>query len=421
MELKSLASIIADFHERELPLITKRDMAVPLQSGKVITITGPRRCGKTYYMYQIAKQLIDKGVSKDRIIYLNFEDERIGELNPDDIFSAYLLLYPKSSLKGIYLLFDEIQNLMNWEKFIMRVSDTITDRIFITGSNSEVFRDNLSSAMIGRILNYELSTLSYREYLRFFNIDEHDKTMENRIKLETELKGFIEFGGFPELIGMEKSTKIKVLQEYFNVMIYRDLIESYGLSNPNVTRQIMKKIIISFAKEYSVKKVFNELKSQGFKISKKTVYGIVEKSKNIYFTDFLYQYKAKENALNEIRKIYLSDIGYAVGEMFGSDEINGRKIENVLFNHLKQKYRLNYLRNHYEIDFIFDESGKKTGIQITWALNKENINRETSSLLRLIEEKKINKAEIVVMSKLPDKLLIDKRIKVFRFYDYLLI
>lgn len=420
MNTKNISSIIADFHSGAHPKYFLRDLFVPLNSGKIITITGPRRCGKTYYLFQLADNLIKSGVPRNRIIYMNFEDDRLDGIEADDFLNAYHLLYPDEKTSGLHFLFDEIQSLPNWDKYIRRIYDNVTKSIYLTGSNSEVLRDKISTALRGRSVNYELDTLSFMEFLTFKGKKYTDKTTEGKRAVESSLLEYSEFGGFPELIGMENDLKIRVLQEYFNVMIYRDIIEHYEMANANAVRSIMKKAIKSFAKEFSVNKAYNEMKSQGIKISKETVYGLIEKSKSAYFTNFLYKYSSKSNALNEIRKIYLTDIGYAAGELFGSDETRGRKIENIVFNHLRKTKSIYYEKNSYEIDFIHEEKSKRTGIQVTWELNEENVERETNPLKSMLKNGRINKAQLIVMNRLPSKLKLDKKIDFLMLSDYLI-
>jgi len=134
-----LKRIIADFHQDFLPAFRTRELEVPLDLEKIITIIGPRRAGKTYFLYQIMGQLEKLGVPRHQMLYLNFEDERIVlEGNNDLIFDAYRELYPDSRLSDAYLFFDEIQELPDWEKFVRRVSDTISEHIFLTGSNAKL-------------------------------------------------------------------------------------------------------------------------------------------------------------------------------------------------------------------------------------------------------------------------------------------
>jgi predicted AAA+ superfamily ATPase len=142
-----LKAIIKDFHVKPLPEFIERTLSVPINSGKVISIVGSRRAGKTYFMYQlISKLLASMNINKIDIIYINFEDERLN-LKIEDLhllLDSYYELYPDNT-NGLYFFFDEIQNISNWEKFVRRLYDTVSKNIFITGSSSKLLSKEISN------------------------------------------------------------------------------------------------------------------------------------------------------------------------------------------------------------------------------------------------------------------------------------
>src|SRR3989344_4114532 len=149
-----LKTIISDNQARKLPNIWQRTLEIPLKSGKIITLSGVRRSGKTYHLFSLMKRLKDKGLSPENILYLNFEDERL-RLTTSDldlILQAYRELYPNIDLAKCYFFFDEIQEIKGWEKFIDRLYHSITNHIFITGSNSTLLSKEIASALRGRTI-----------------------------------------------------------------------------------------------------------------------------------------------------------------------------------------------------------------------------------------------------------------------------
>src|SRR3989338_6978371 len=164
-----IKTLIADFHKRGIPPFKKRDADIPLHSGKIITIIGPRRAGKTYTLFQLMATIPDM----TNILYINFEDERLKikaeELNL--IIEAYFELYPDKNERDIYLFFDEIQEIKQWEKFVRRVYDTITTRIFITGSSSTLLSKEIATSLRGRTVSYEIYPLSFHEFLNFKGVE----------------------------------------------------------------------------------------------------------------------------------------------------------------------------------------------------------------------------------------------------------
>ncbi len=133
--------IIVEFQKIKIALVS-RDLKLPTDIKKAITLYGPRRCGKTYLFYQTIQQLFNKNVSPERILYINFEDERILPFHKEDwevLLDAYFELYPENLNKKIYLFLDEIQEVPLWEKFVRRVSEKENFQIFLTGSSSKLF------------------------------------------------------------------------------------------------------------------------------------------------------------------------------------------------------------------------------------------------------------------------------------------
>ena len=164
--------VIKEFHEFKFPEIKERDLIWPLKTNKIITLSGPRRSGKTYYFYQIIKNLTKK-IDLSRIIYINFEDDRLFPLNLTDLnnlLEAYFELYPDNKGKNIYCFFDEIQNIKNWELFIRRIYDKEKVKIFLTGSSSKLLSQEIATSLRGRTLNYQMWPLSFKEFLKFKNI-----------------------------------------------------------------------------------------------------------------------------------------------------------------------------------------------------------------------------------------------------------
>jgi predicted AAA+ superfamily ATPase len=161
--------------------------------------------------------------------------------------------------------FDEIQELPNWEKFVRRVSDSISSHIFLTGSNSRFLSKEIATSLRGRGISFEILPLSFKEYLTFCDLPaELPASSKEKALVTNAFEDYCIWGGFPELVHMDDRFKAKVLQEYFNVMFYRDLVEHYRLSDPAVARFLIKRLMSSFTKEFSVNKLYNDLKSREF-------------------------------------------------------------------------------------------------------------------------------------------------------------
>src|SRR4030067_2838350 len=325
MKKEILKEIIRDFHVNPLLSLIERDITIPLRSGKVITIVGARRSGKTYVLFNLMDRLIKSGVDFRNILYVNFEDERIVlTLNELDlILRAYAELYPDTKIKDCYLFFDEIQNIENWEKFVRRVYDSVTKNIFITGSNSKFLSSDIATSLRGRTVSFGVFPLSFKEYLRFGKVEIDIYSSKSLAKINNYLLRFLKNGGFPEVIDYDDNLRAKVLQEYFNVMIYRDMIERYKIKNAAVLKYFLKRVLVSSARQISVNTIYNEIKSSGFKIGKNHLYEYLDACQNIYLAFVLskYAHKLAARELGE-RKIYAIDNGLlnAISFKFSADQ-----------------------------------------------------------------------------------------------------
>jgi len=200
-----LKRIIADFHQTVLPDFRRRRLDVPLDTGKIIILVGPRRAGKTYYLFQLMQGLESAGIPRQEMLYINFEDERLDlEGENDLIFDAYRELYPAQDLSRVYLFFDEIQELPNWEKFVRRVMDTISRRLVLTGSNSRFLSREIATSLRGRGISFEILPLSFAEYLSFSGLPaDPPVSSKDRALVGRAFEKYCFWGGYPELVEID--------------------------------------------------------------------------------------------------------------------------------------------------------------------------------------------------------------------------
>lgn len=363
-------TIIIDSQLRVIPEVWERTLKVPVDSGKIITLAGVRRSGKTYHLFNVINQLKVQGVAVEKILYINFEDERLQTSSEelDLILQAYRELYPHLQLSECYFLFDEIQEVEGWEKFIARIYSSISQHIFITGSNAKLLSKEIATALRGRAITFEIYTLSFVEFVNVISPGLNPYSSEDKAALVNLFQRFMRQGGFPELIKQEDSLKDKILQEYFNVMVFRDLVERYQISQATILKYFCKRIVGASAGEFSVNKVYNELKSQGYQISKDTLYSYQGYVEAIYLNRFIprYSYSIVKTESSQ-KKTYVIDqgLGAALDYKFSQDK--GRLLETaVALELLKQGKQIAYQQNGGECDFVVIEKGKVIeAIQVT--------------------------------------------------------
>lgn len=376
---KLIKNIILDFHKRGIPAFIPREIDIPLNSGKIITLIGSRRSGKTYALYQIMSKIED--ITK--ILYINFEDERLkfNSNNLNEIIDAYLELFTKRKESDIYFFFDEIQEIDGWQKFVRRINDTFSSKIFITGSSAKLLSKEIATSLRGRTITFEIFPLSFSEYLLFKGIEKDFISTKGKASVNSALKEYISTSAFPETIKMEHYIREKTLQMYFDVMLFRDIIERNRIKNVVPIKYLMQKLIANTGKEFSIHKIYNELKSQGIKLSKNNLYEYLSFLNDAFIVFPIQNFSEKINNRSQ-KKSYSIDHGLASMVSFTLSEDYGRMLENIVFIHLRRKYKnIFYFKGKKECDFIVKEKNKITQcFQVCSVLTDDNKEREINGI-----------------------------------------
>ena len=381
--------LIKEFHEMQLPDTFPRTLIIP-QTSKIITLAGSRRAGKTFYFYHMIKELVGK-VAKDRIIYLNFEDDRILPLDIKDldlILEAYYELYPKNKDEKVYVFFDEMQNVPGWELYVRRIYDKEKVQLFITGSNSKLLSREIATSLRGRTLTFNIFPLSFKEFLMFHKIktDSSVQYSKERFMIKNLLEKYLHFGGFPEVVLEKNNLEREILMNYYEIMIYKDIVERFSIRNTILLKEIAKFLLTNISSVFSINAYYNALK-ESTALSKETVFEYVShlEEANLIFLVQLFDYSLKKQQVNS-KKAYCIDTGLRNGICFRFSQDEGRIVENVVFIELKRRGNdVYYWKNKTEVDFIVKNSNQKiTAINVSYA---DEINeRETIGLLEFKRE-----------------------------------
>lgn len=366
---EKIKEVIKSFQNKTLK-VWNRDIKIPLNTWKIVSIIWARRVWKTFLFYEIIEKLKKSWVNKENILYFNFEDDRFefDKNNLDLIVSSYRELYPDINLEKIYIFFDEIQEIDSWEIFVRRIYDNISKNIFITWSSAKLLSKELSTNLRWRSINYELYPLSFKEYLNFKNIliDIYD---ENSIyKIKNKFNNYLDWA-YPEIINYDEEIRQKTYKEYLNVMIFKDLIERYNIKNEQVLQFFIKKVLSNISKEFSINKFYNELKSLWLKVSKDFIYEIPKYLEDIYLSFFLLKYDESISKMEtNAKKVYSEDLWFT--KLFLFDLDNWRQLENLVFIELKRRAKeIYYHKAKKECDFLIrDRWTIVEAIQVTWSL-----------------------------------------------------
>ncbi len=240
MNIADVKEYLVDFQEKDLPELVERGLEIG-ETKRIITVIGPR--GKTYFMYQQMKNFLSRGVKKEDIIYLNFEDPRLIDVNFKEIREIIKLhwqMYPESIKNQLIIFVDEPQNIDKWEIAVRSLHDE-GFKIFLTGSSSKLLSKEIATALRGRTVSYLLLPFSFGEYLKMKNVKLDIERLSSRGKstLLAHLNEYIEFGGFPEIIQENNNeNKLRMINEYFNLVVYRDIVERYKIKKHHADKMV---------------------------------------------------------------------------------------------------------------------------------------------------------------------------------------
>ncbi|GIV27605.1 MAG: ATPase [Bacteroidia bacterium] len=425
-----IKKIILNFDEFRKREFIDRVIDIPMDTRKIITIIGPRRSGKSTVMFQLMRDLMKKyKVKQHQIVYLNFEDERL-EMDVtkfDWIIQAYTELYPQEDLRNVYFFFDEIQNIPGWEKFVRRLYDSISKNIFLTGSNAKFLSVEISTSLRGRCLNYEVLPLSFYEFLLFKGLkvdtDRDMYKLQKHALIKNYFMEYLMYGGFPEIVDFPEKLKIKILQEYFNVMIFRDIAERYKIKDLSLLKFFIKRIFESISKPLSINKIYNELKSRGYKISKNDLYDYVDMVYTGYLTKYIFNQNQSVNKREMSKKYYAIDMGL-VSAVSADLNIKNKLLENLMmleiYRHLETTEKIMYYHSPTkECDFVVDQ---KIPVQVCVEfMNEETQKREINGLMEAMKYFKSKTGYIITVDKDDHTLkTLSDKIKVLSAYEFIL-
>lgn len=372
MQKDIFKKLIADSQEKDLSYVMDRDLEIPFDTGKIISLIGVRRSGKTHVLYSIINK-IRKTTDSKNIVYINFEDDRLFPLELRDLsalLDAYYELYPDKKNEKVYFFFDEIQNVQDWEKFIRRLYDTENCAIFITGSSAKLLSKEIATALRGRTLSYEVFPLSFSEFLAFRDIKKDLHSSKSQARIKNAFAEYLVKGGFPEIVNYEQAVYMKALQEYIDLIMYRDVIERYSISNTFLLKRLIKFCYTNVSTLVSFNKLYNAFKSEGLGISRNTVYEYISYLEDAFalFTVPIYAKSMREQWRNP-RKIYSIDVGFKTAMDYPFSMDTGRIFENIVFLELRRKAeKIHYYKGKHEVDFYYTLGGKQHLLNVSYEM-----------------------------------------------------
>lgn len=405
----TIKTIIYSWLDKKLPTIIPRDIPIEqyldIKPRKIIAITGFRRVGKTYLLFHLLQKLLQKS-DREQEIYINFDDERIPEQTEflTELFPSILQTFKKNP-KHVFL--DEIQDMPKWSKWLRRVYDNEEYDLFITGSSSKVSSREIPTELRGRCLELQVFPLSFKEFLRFKNIEiNFDKLKYSeyeKVKVSRNLNEYLIFGGMPEVVLAEEEKKIEILQQYYGTVVRRDIVERFKVKNEEGLKAMMRLLLNS--KQYSISRLYNTLKSLNYEIGKTTILHYLQYVENSYFMYSIpiFSYKIKDS-LQYPRKVYFIDNGFITSISTRHSKDLGRFYENSVAIELLRRNAQKDTEIYYwsdrkgkEVDFVIKEGLQINKlIQVCYDIGDfDTKKREIEALLKASKDLKCNNLIVI--------------------------
>ena len=347
---------------------------LPGLPAHALIVSGIRRCGKSTLLFQLLK-----GKYPDAL-YLNFEDPRLYEFEFKD-FTRLDALITVSKVKVLF--FDEIQIIKEWERYARHKLDE-GYKLIITGSNASLLSEELGTKLTGRHITKELFPFSFNEFCLF-----------NKRKASSDsLLKYMQTGGFPEYV---KNGTDEILNQLFDDILVRDIAVRYGVRDVKTLKRMALYLISNVGKLITGNKI-KTLFEIGSTSTVMEYFSYLENSWLLHLVP-KFSYSLRKQLVNP-RKIYAIDTGLVSANSGSFSEDSGRKFENLIYLHLRRKYKeIYYFSEKGECDFIVFNKGKvREVIQACFQLNPDNLDREVNGLFEALAFFKLRTGIIVTIN-----------------------
>ncbi len=333
----------------------------------VKVITGIRRSGKSVLLKQFFDILIDDGIKEEQIIYLNFESLTYDTLNEYRSLYNYIMDLCKSKQK-YYLLFDEIQKVIEWEKSVASFRVDLDCDIYITGSNAYLLSSEFSTLLSGRSVELHIYPLSFSEYL----------SGNSSLPVGEAFDKYMQFGGFPGLLELEHDLRLcsDYLEGVFNTVVVKDILSRTKVTNTDLLTRLMLFMSENIGNLISGNKIADYMKSNGMNAHVATVIQYIEAFEKAFILHKARRYDVRgKKVLRSPDKYYLTDIGLR-SYLHGFEMMDrGRVLENIVYLELlRRHYKVAIgTGSNYEIDFVATNENGVEYYQVSLSVMDERI------------------------------------------------
>ena len=366
-----LGDLLAASVRTPLPAHTSRRVFGPAGlPGKATAIVGIRRAGKTTFLHQLRRERIERGAPRERLPYLSFEDERLAGLDASHLgvlVNEYHRRFPgpDGTAAAVTWCFDEIQIVPGWEQFVRRLLDGERAEVFLTGSSSALLSREIATALRGRAWQVLIHPFSFEEALRHRGSSGPEDpgfgaaaslTDRGRSWRERALLDWLEAGGFPEVQGLDAATRQRLLRDYVDVAMLRDVVERHEVRNVAGLRWLVRHLLGNAGSPFSVEKFHGALKSQGIAIARDTLHQLLSHLEDCFLVRVVWmESNSERQRMVNPRKAYPVDPGLIpVFDRTGRAN-TGHALETAVLVELERRgFEVTYLRTPegYEVDFL---------------------------------------------------------------------
>lgn len=354
------------------------DAVTPFIDHQLIkVITGQRRVGKSYLLFQLINHL--KKIKKDPgIIYINMEDLAFSFIKTGEDLNRYILERVGESNKT-YVFIDEVQDIKNFQSALRSLLLRENIDIYCTGSNANLLSGDITSSLSGRYIELPVYSLSYGEFIEFHDLGEGPRSLE----------AYMKYGGLPYLkhLPLEEEVVFEYLNNIYSTIVYRDIVNRYSIRNTNFLERLVRFLAANIGSLFSAKRISDFLKAEKIKVAPNQVHQYLTHLTNAFILWKVMRYDIKGRRIFEIgEKYYFENIGIRNAIWGYRLEDRGKIIENLVYNHLlfmKYQVKVGVLVNRV-IDFVAERKGEAAYVQVSLNLIEEStIHREFGNLLEI--------------------------------------
>lgn len=352
-----------------------------MDTEDIKVITGVRRCGKTVLLKQIIDELKNSGIASENIIYINFESSKYKNIKNDADLDEFVFSKTKNLNGKVYLLFDEIQKVKNWEVSLNSYRVDLDCDIYITGSNSQLLSGELATLISGRYISINMLPFSFKELIQYYNeinVDIDDNQL---------FEHYLSYGGFPGVLNYENEEKEKYLHDLYSTIVLNDILRKNKIKDIDLLERLMEFMISNIGQIFSANSISKYIKNERRKTSPHTIINYMDYARNAFIF-----YQIKREDIKQKRKLLIADKYYLVDPGFyfifnNSTQRNwGQLLENIVFLELiRQGYSITIGKiQDLEVDFVCKKANQIKYIQVSQSILDENTRqREFKSLEKI--------------------------------------